>query len=330
MKNSKRNIKNISYCIDINSAYCPCLLADTNHCVFCSHLQGKELCDCNWNGVCILYEKKWQSRPSNSLLSKTIRNEVETIYKVTDIISDNTYELEFDVPLSLAMVLDKPGAFVFLKNTDNPEYYYFPVGIMAVDNNHIRVVIETIGPKSSSIIMNSSNIIKVKGPYFNGVLGQPWIEDITCGKILLIAGGMGQPPALPIVKKLMQNKNEVTALLAPGKVGKIFIHSALEKMGVSIITNDSLRKTGLAKFGELIKNEHTRPDLVVSAGPDEQHYAIINVLHNYNINIPMAATNNAKMCCGEGICGACEKELDNGEKIRACKVQTNFNKFKYD
>jgi succinate dehydrogenase/fumarate reductase-like Fe-S protein len=68
-------------------------------------------------------------------------------------------------------------------------------------------------------------------------------------------------------------------------------------------------------------------DLVVSAGPDEQHYGIINAMKTAGINIPMAATNNARMCCGEGICGSCEKVMQDNKVVRACKVQTDFSQF---
>jgi len=69
------------------------------------------------------------------------------------------------------------------------------------------------------------------------------------------------------------------------------------------------------------------PDLVVSAGPDEQHYGIIAAMQAVGVNIPMAATNNATMCCGEGVCGSCERETQDNSMIRVCKVQTEFTQF---
>jgi hypothetical protein len=72
------------------------------------------------------------------------------------------------------------------------------------------------------------------------------------------------------------------------------------------------------------------PELVVSAGPDDQHYGIISAMQAANVNIPMAATNNATMCCGEGICGSCIKETQIGEFIKTCKVQTDFTQLIHD
>jgi NAD(P)H-flavin reductase len=141
------------------------------------------------------------------------------------------------------------------------------------------------------------------------------------GKILLIAGGMGQPPALPAAMKLSQNHNEVSAILAPGKVGKFFIAEELSNLGIELYQVASMRKNGMQLLTKLLKE---KPDLIVSAGPDEQHYAIVNILQDMALDIPMAATNNSPMCCGEGICGSCIKETNDNKKIRTCKVQTDF------
>jgi hypothetical protein len=69
------------------------------------------------------------------------------------------------------------------------------------------------------------------------------------------------------------------------------------------------------------------PDLIISTGPDEQHYGIIAAMQAAGVNIPMAVTNNSTMCCGEGICGSCEKETVNHTFVRTCKVQTDFMNF---
>ena len=312
---------NMSHCIDLNSPYCPCLLAETNNCVFCSHLQGSSTWDCNWAGVCVLYEKRWQPKKRNLRGEDiTVRTEVETEYQVVQQINEDTARIEFALPIDFAKSLDKAGAFIFMRRPGDPDFYHFPVGIMKVYQEKVQVVIEAIGPKSRRILDNESNRILIRGPYFNGVLGQPWIDNTENSKILLVAGGMGQPPAIAIAKKLKENRNNVLALLAPGHTRKIFIADDLIELGIEVDTVSSMRKAGLSKLINLFKDY----DLVVSAGPDEQHYGIIDAMVSAGVNLPMAATNNATMCCGEGICGSCQKETSDNRFIRTCKVQTNF------
>ena len=312
-------------CIDINTDYCPCLLADTNDCVFCKQLQGKGICDCEWSGLCILYEKKWQpkrKRLENGEVA-SLRMELETEFTIEEIITPKVFHIQFAVSEALAKSLRQSGAFLFLRNAAESQFYDFPVGILKVHENMVEAVVETVGPKSTRLIMSENKKIMVRGPYFNGIFGQPWIEHITCGKILLIAGGMGQAPAAKIVAQLIANKNNVTVLLAPGKVGKIFIDRELQSLNVEIHTVSSMRREGMKKLFSVL--QEAPPDLIVSAGPDEQHHGIIHVMDEAKVNIPMAATNNATMCCGEGICGACAKRTSQGDLIRTCKVQTAFS-----
>jgi dihydroorotate dehydrogenase electron transfer subunit len=310
-------------CIDVNTPYCPCLLAETNHCVLCSHLQGKNFCDCDWNGLCILNEKQWQ--PTMNITEDMIfRQELETKIIVKEQISENTYLIGFEVNEELAKALQKVGSFVFLRRLEDPQVFHFPVGIMKVCGNEITVVIESRGPKSTRLLEAETGKILVRGPYFNGLFGQPWIDVISCGTILVVAGGLGQSPALPIIETLVVHNNQVVAILAPGQAGKIFVAEELTKLGVTVKSVASFRKEGLYLLNELFINETCRPDLVVSAGPDAQHKAIIKAMQTANVNLPLVATNNANMCCGEGICGSCDRMTKDHQKIRTCKVQTEF------
>lgn len=318
--------RNISRCIDVNSKYCPCLLAETNQCIFCSHLKGEKTCNCNWAGVCILYEKHWQYKKIQQQCEEgiTTRMEEEVSFIVKEQISDNTYRIKMQVNDDFAEPLKKIGSFVFLKRPDDPAFFYFPVNIMSIHENVLEAVIEAIGPKSIRLIADSNDKAVVRGPYWNGVLGQPWIDNLTSGKIILIAGGIGQAPALPLAVNLVKNKNQVTAILAPGKVGKIFIEEELNQLGSIIHTVPSLRKDGMVLLKEKLQQ---KPDLIVSAGPDSQHHGIIRTMQATGFNIPMAVTNNATMCCGEGICGSCLKKAQDNKEIRLCKQQTDFLKF---
>jgi NAD(P)H-flavin reductase len=310
-------------CIDVNTPYCPCLLAETNHCVLCSQLQGKNFCDCDWNGLCILNEKHW--KPTMKITEDMIfRQELETNIIVKEKISENTYLIGFVVNDELAKSLQQVGSFVFLRRLEDPQFFHFPVEIMKVNGTEVTVVIESRGPKSTRLLEDETGKMLVRGPYFNGVFGQPWIDVISCGTILVIAGGMGQSPALPIIEALVVHNNQVVVILAPGQTGKIFIAEELRQLGVAVQQVSSFRKEGLPLIHELFINEARRPDLVVSAGPDDQHKAIIKAMQAANVNLPLAATNNATMCCGEGICGSCDRVTKDHQKIRACKVQTEF------
>ena len=315
--------KNISQCIDINSKYCPCLLADTNQCIVCNHLKGEATCNCNWSGVCILNEQHWQYKKQQQCEEPvTTRSEEQVEFVIKEQIGQNTYILEFEVTTELAEQLKKIGSFVFVHCPNDPHFFNFPINIMKVEGNTLQVGIETIGPKSLRILAENNNKLVVRGPYYNGVLGGPWIDNITDGNIILVAGGIGQAPAFPLATKLVSNSNRVMAMLAPGKVGKVFIDKELSAMGAQVHSVLSLRQNGMTMLREWFA---LKPDLIVSAGPDAQHYGVIAAMQAAGVNIPMVATNNATMCCGEGICGSCLKKTKDNKSIRMCKQQTDFS-----
>lgn len=316
-------------CIDINSAYCPCLLAETNHCTFCSHLKGEPVCDCNWSGVCILYEKQWQAKKKNRIIDgdTPVRLEADTEFVVKEKITEHTYLLEFEVTSELAQALDRCGSFVFLRRPSAQQFYQFPVGVMRVKGNNIQVVVETIGPKSAHLLADDNKCVLVRGPYYNGIFGQPWIDNIVNGKILLITGGMGQPPALAIADRLVKKNNIVKALVAPGKIGKVFIADELTELGITVQEVASMRQFGMHALAKILTDSHECPELIISAGPDDQHYGVIAAMQLAGVDLPMAATNNATMCCGEGICGSCDRLTKDYKRVRTCKVQTDFSQF---
>lgn len=307
-------------CVDVNSDQCPCLLSDTNHCFMCSHLKGELVCDCDWTGQCILNEKRWKAprKPSDP----PPRKEVESSLIIKRQVNDSVYLVELNVGAEMAERLDKVGSYVFIRRADDPEMCSFPVGIMDVEGDVITLAIEAVGPKSSRLFMTPPTRALVRGPYLNGVLGQPWIDSTKYGIILATVGGSGQAHAIMLAKKVIANNNLVTFVIAPGKAGNVFVADELERLGARVITVASMRRDGIPRLRELFSND---VDLLLSSGPDELHFAVIAAMQEAGKNYPMAVTNNATMCCGEGICGSCAKKTKDGVWIRTCKVQIDFN-----
>lgn len=309
-----------SKCIDINSPYCPCILASSNHCVFCAHLQGNDFCDCNWSGICILYEKKWNAR-NDLLVAGKPREEIECSVIEREFVNDQVCRIVLAVPGELAQQLRSPGSYVFLRRNSDPHYFQMPIGIMKVtDGDKIVCVVEAIGPKSTRIVEEDQTLV-VRGPYNNGILGLPWVEKLTYGKTFIIAGGMGQAPAFPVAEKLISNYNKVTAIIAPGKTGYLN-DQEMRTLGAELCQVDSLRHTGYARLTQAITEENW--DLIVSCGPDLQHFAVMDAMQAAGCDLPMAVTNNNIMCCGEGVCGSCARETVDHQFVRTCKTQVDF------
>ena len=308
-------------CADINSEFCPCLLAETNHCVFCSKLQGKPLCECEWPGVCVYYEKYWRDKEASRRAEAAGRATEKAAITRKEQVGERTYLFEFAVSEGLAHRLAPLGSFVFLRCENDPDCAHFPVGVMRAKDGKVLVAVEAVGAKSSRLILSGDGHAMLRGPYFNGVLGKPWIENLSGGSAVVIAGGIGQAPALPIIEALLAGGNRVRAILAPGKVGSVFVREMLNGAAVELHAVDSLRKDGFTLLKQYLQEE---PDLLVSAGPDAQHAGVIRFMNAHGRDLPMAATNNATMCCGEGICGSCHKLTQDNKTVKLCKAQIDF------
>jgi len=301
-------------CIDIGSDYCPCYLAELNECIVCSQLQGKKFCDCNWKGVCVFQEfvwAKWKAKAKRDTIVSNIIDKQK--------INENLFILTLSVPNKMARDLNEPGSYVFLRNELSPSFFDTPMSIMYADeiNGFVKVAIQINGPKTSLINLSEKRVC-IRGPYWNGLFGHKYIKGLKNSKCLVILRGIAQVPGVIVINKLYRNNNKITVIIDKGKTGQFFISQYLDQLNLNIITADILSEEGQ----EILKNAIADNDLklIYSGGSDEQHLNILNYMDLYNNEAYLAVSNNNTICCGEGICGSCEVQID-GQKVRSCKVQ---------
>lgn len=302
------------YCIDAGSQYCPCHLAKTENCLICSMMQGKEICDCRWQGICVYQEYMWADGKIEE--RKTIPASVVE----KNFLTDKLVIIKIFIPLdSLVRELNQPGTFVFLRSEGSPEYYDVPLCVMDIDesNKILSFAVNIVGPKTKAIIMSDSMVL-MRGPYWNGLLGLKHIKSSYSKHWLIIGRGIGQASIISVVKNLLRGNNNITVLLDSGTLKINIAEGELKKIGVipqEFELNNAFYKKRLR---EII--EKNAVDFVYSSGSDIQHMFIQNILNKLSRRIPLIASNNHQLCCGEGICGSCETLID-GELIHFCKVQ---------
>ena len=308
-------------CIDAGTEYCPCHLAETGDCILCSQLSGKTFCDCiNWKGVCIYQEYIWNKNKATEerkhYLCKIIEKEV---------VEENMVLYKIKVSHKLASELIYVGSYIFMRNPKCMQYYDAPISIMDsnTEEDWIKVVIELKGTKTRSIdLLGENDDILIRGPFWNGVFGLKNVLRAKDGTSLLIIRGIGQAPALPVLKKLSANNNKLIIVLDCSPYKKIFIEDWLEEMDAKVLQCRMIDKGELTEeFKELLVRllNEEKPNLVHCAGADILSYKVLNVVGD---NMPMSCCNNARMCCGEGICGSCTVKTNDHKLRRLCKLQT--------
>ncbi len=313
-------------CIDAGSEFCPCHLAETGDCILCSQLAGKKFCDCiNWKGVCIYQEFIWNGGKA----AKERRTYTFNVIK-KELLNENVVLLTVKTSHKLASELTHPGSYVFMRKPGFMQYYDVPLSIMdcSTEENWIKVVVEIKGVKTTSLctVKENDNVL-VRGPYWNGIHGLKNIYNYKNGRVLVIMRGIGQAPALPVLKKLAskRNNNSIFIIMDEKLIEKNIIKEWTDKNKAEIYNCNILEKGCLTEdFLSLFKKLSTDENinLIHCAGPDVLSYRILENIDLMDLKIPFSCCNNSKMCCGEGICGSCTIKTNDHRLRRLCKLQT--------
>jgi NAD(P)H-flavin reductase len=312
-------------CIDAGSEYCPCHLAETGECIMCSQLQGRTFCDCrNWKGVCI-----YQEFVSNRYKKKEQRKSRICSILQRDEIREGLIILKIQTEKDMARELNVPGAYVFLRSSESPEYYDTPMSVMMVDETEgtITTAVQTRGVKTK-VLKNINEKIEVRGPYWNGIMGLKYIKQLRNSSVLLVVRGIGQASALPVARKLIVSGNKVEVILDKGRSESSFTEAYFNDLGCGIVHKSLCESKGFKIPSETLEYikmriEEKKIKLVYSGGSEKLHEGIAEFLFSLQEKPYFSCSNDAKFCCGEGICGSCHIRLQDGSRIKTCKTQVN-------
>jgi NAD(P)H-flavin reductase len=305
-------------CIDVGSENCPCYLALTNDCLICSRLQGREGCDCNWKGVCVYNEFIQGNRRVNNPRTDFA---TEIVYRKNYL--DDLIVLGLRVGKGFAIKASRPGSYVFLREKNSESYYATPLCVMEanIEDGIIAVAIKIISAKTKTLAKAEGSLM-IRGIYRNGVLG---IDSITSKhvkdkKILVVAKGIGLAPAILTVNYLW-SKNRVDLIIDMEKISEDLIADYLGE-GEGTIRFMQLNEEGYREdMGDILEKEQY--DIVVLLTSDYFLEQIGNMVRKRLPRAELAVSNNFRICCGEGICGACTVAGKDGDWIKMCKCNTN-------
>lgn len=308
----------IQSCADGGSKYCPCHLAYSGDCIRCNMINGNNICNCIWQGVCV-YSEVQHNKNSH------INIRQEYLCKIDDIkeVEANTFLVKIKIPSSISKDLCNPGAYVLMKSKDkSSDAFNTPISVMDVDteNNILEVVIKSRGIKTKTII--NFDEVYIKGPYFNGIFGIKEIKSTSDSNCLIILNGLSQVNSINIVKRLIENNNKVDVFINRNRIILDDVEKKIIKLGANIYSLDIHEDKNFIE--DYIKQNNI--ELVYSGGGNDFNKNIINIINSIDREVKFAVSNNNLICCGEGICGACNINI-NGERVKTCKSQINSRDF---
>lgn len=156
-----------------------------------------------------------------------------------------------------------------------------------------------------------------------------WAKNIERQKnnnVLVLGRGIGMAPMVPVIRKLKNNNNNVDVYIDRGNFKDNFSKEYIRKYNCVEKETNLLNKGLLSEEGKfIIKNSIADKNikLIHIAGADVLTYRVIEYLDELNRkDILLSCCNNFKMCCGEGICGACTARYAGHKVKRFCKLQT--------
>lgn len=300
-------------CIDAGTRFCPCSLAETGECILCSCLKGEKFCDCiNWKGVCIYGEFI-----NNGKKSKNGRENYECKI-INKLHTDKVFYLKVSIPHSLASELTYVGSFVFMRNKEFESYYDTPISVLEVntEEDYAEFGIEKRGTKTKSIDMADNELI-IRGPYWNGVFGVKKINSLKEKKTLIITKGIGLIPALPLIKKLKENDNRIVLINDDSGLDLSYVENKIKDFGIEELHTRIFSNGNLTEEFIDILNKYNDVDLIHVSAQD----IIILQISEFISDKLFTCCNNAKMCCGEGGCGACSARFSGHKVKKLCKLQ---------
>lgn len=180
-----------------------------------------------------------------------------------------------------------------------------PMSISFADDNGLcGITIKSHGPTSNALYeAKKGDIIGIRGPYGNGF-------TLISGSILVVGGGTGLSPLLPLTYKLMEKKSKITFLLAGvNKFDIPFLKKAEQILSDSenkiIISTDDGSEgfKGVAPDYVDILLQENEYDMIYTCGPEIMMKKIF--LSAEKNLIPFQASLERYMKCGFGLCGSC-------------------------
>jgi len=105
----------------------------------------------------------------------------------------------------------------------------------------------------------------------------------------------------------------------------VFVNEYLEKYASKVIQCNTICRGRITdEFNNILNDLISNNDisLVHCDATDILNYELMKVVEDIDKNIKYSCCNNAKMCCGEGICGCCTRKNNDRKLRRLCKMQT--------
>jgi len=232
---------------------------------------------------------------------------------------------EVEAPMVARKAL--PGQFVIVRVAENGERIPLTIAGTDPDKGTVTIVVQEVGKTSALVgrLKENEAILDFAGP-----LGRP-AELLSRGHVVVVGGGFGVAPILPIAKALRKNGVKVTAIMGARTKDLLILMDEMKEVSDELLvaTDDgSYGHKGLVT--EILKQliDSGKPiDQVIAIGPMPMMRAVAEVTRPYKL--PTLVSLDPIMVDGTGMCGACRCTIEGKTKF-ACVDGPIFDAHKVD
>jgi len=224
-------------------------------------------------------------------------------------------ETTFDFVIKAPDIASKASFGQFVDVKADGFFLRRPISLGGITNDTIRIIFEIKGEGTKKLSeLKEGDMIDVMGPLGHGFT----VSEQK--KVILIGGGIGTPPMLPLAEHFKEN---ATVILGFRGKEQVILKEDFVSTGAKVIicTNDgSVGEKGfVTDVLKTLINEN--PDMIYSCGPNVMLKAVADMANDNGINCEVSLEE--RMACGVGAClgCACKTKSHDGTSSHAhvCK-----------
>lgn len=211
------------------------------------------------------------------------------------------------------------GQFVNVKlNSVNEPILRRPISLHGIDaDNGVLSLLYLVVGKGTEMMTKMENGEKID---LLGPLGKGFSTSFKGRRAVIVAGGIGSAPFIPLIEELRKTKKEIIMIYGARNEESLTCLDLYEEEGVKMIlvTEDgSVGEKGFVTgpLEKLLAEEGA--DYVYACGPEAMLRAVEGVVEKYNV--PGEVSTEARMACGIGICVGCTKQGKDGKRYKVCQ-----------
>ncbi|MCC6477032.1 sulfide/dihydroorotate dehydrogenase-like FAD/NAD-binding protein [bacterium] len=216
----------------------------------------------------------------------------------------------------------RAGQFVIIRLHEHGERIPFTVVQTEAEKGLIRLISQSVGKTTEEFTdyHTGDSILDVVGPLGLATHMENW------GELVVVAGGVGAAPLLPIVKSAKGSGNQVHAIIGARSKNLMILEDEFREVcdEVRVCTDDgSHGSKGLVT--DVLRSwaaEGKKFAFGITAGPVIMMKATAEAMRD--LSIPGLASLNPIMVDGTGMCGACRVTV-HGKTRFACVEGPEFD-----